>query len=153
MFLPWYKSSRIVDVIDVEVLPAAPQEQPARRVYTLLSVPVDIRLSIEKLQPGRYFGNRSRVVEWLYHDLCIYTMALNKNVQYCEVLATLTTSGRIPACQESSFHNGTRRLQDEPFEEEEEEFYLFTQENKITVTRYTEGGPKAQGCRGTSCSN
>ncbi|XP_075526584.1 uncharacterized protein LOC142558320 [Dermacentor variabilis] len=65
---------RIVDVIDVEVLPAAPQEPPARRVYTLPSVPVDIRLSIEKHQPGRYFSNQRRVVEWLYQDLCTYTM-------------------------------------------------------------------------------
>ncbi|XP_075542856.1 uncharacterized protein LOC142576565 [Dermacentor variabilis] len=65
---------RIVDVIDVEVLPAAPQEPAARRIYTLPSVPVDIRLSIEKHQPGRYFANRRRVVEWLYHDLCTYTM-------------------------------------------------------------------------------
>ncbi|XP_077523207.1 uncharacterized protein LOC144134097 [Amblyomma americanum] len=68
-------SSRIGDVLD------EPQQAEQSRVtatysltYSLPAVPNDIQFSIERQQSGQYFKARSRVVQWLYHDLCLYIM-------------------------------------------------------------------------------
>ncbi|KAK8756144.1 hypothetical protein V5799_001154, partial [Amblyomma americanum] len=65
---------RIADVLD------GPQQAEKSRViatysltYSLPAVPNDIQFGIERHQSGQYFKARSRVVQWLYHDLCLYT--------------------------------------------------------------------------------
>ncbi|XP_075559966.1 sterile alpha motif domain-containing protein 3-like [Dermacentor variabilis] len=40
----------------------------------LPTVPQDISMSIERHRAGQYFKNRRRVLQWLYHDLCLQTM-------------------------------------------------------------------------------
>ncbi|XP_077514735.1 uncharacterized protein LOC144125330 isoform X1 [Amblyomma americanum] len=37
-------------------------------------------------QSGQYFKARSRVVQWLYHDLCLYTMQLHQTGRMRRVL-------------------------------------------------------------------
>ncbi|XP_075736712.1 uncharacterized protein LOC142776628 isoform X1 [Rhipicephalus microplus] len=37
-------------------------------------MPLDVKLSIDRHQQGHYFGNRRRVLQWLYNDLCSYRM-------------------------------------------------------------------------------
>ncbi|KAL1473653.1 hypothetical protein MTO96_038541 [Rhipicephalus appendiculatus] len=88
---------RIVDVIDLEVLPTAPQ-LPVPRVYTLPPVPGDVKMSIDKHTPGQYFANRRRVVEWLYYDLCSYTMYPGK--LYEEAARELVT--KFPSLADST---------------------------------------------------
>ncbi|XP_077488933.1 uncharacterized protein LOC144099476 isoform X1 [Amblyomma americanum] len=74
---------RIADVLD------EPQQAEQSRVtatysltYSLPAVPNDIQFSIERHQSGQYFKARSRVVQWLYHDLCLYTMTLGEKLSF-----------------------------------------------------------------------
>ncbi|XP_077511926.1 uncharacterized protein LOC144122256 [Amblyomma americanum] len=86
---------RIADVLD------EPQQAEQSRVtatYSLPAVPNDIKFSIERHQSGQYFRARSRVVQWLYHDLCLYTMYPGK--LYNEAAQALVS--RYPNLADSS---------------------------------------------------
>ncbi|XP_070390903.1 sterile alpha motif domain-containing protein 3-like [Dermacentor albipictus] len=61
---------RIADVLEK----GPPQQARPGHVYMLPTVPQDISMSIERHRAGQYFKNRRRVLQWLYHDLCLQTM-------------------------------------------------------------------------------
>ncbi|XP_037521483.1 uncharacterized protein LOC119398732 [Rhipicephalus sanguineus] len=73
-FFTWL--SRIADVLERDI-PEVQQAHVAATyslTYSLPAVPQDIKASIGRHQAGTYFKGRNRVVQWLYHDLCVYTM-------------------------------------------------------------------------------
>ncbi|XP_077527935.1 uncharacterized protein LOC144139478 [Haemaphysalis longicornis] len=65
---------RIVDVLDVEVLPAEQLPMPPRTIYTLPAPPLTLKLSMEKHERGKLFKHRRQLVHWLYEDLKSYAM-------------------------------------------------------------------------------
>ncbi|KAL1431999.1 hypothetical protein MTO96_013669 [Rhipicephalus appendiculatus] len=65
---------RIVDVLNVEEAAPSTVIDCERTVYVLPNMPLDVKLSIDRHQQGQYFGNRRRVLQWLYNDLSTYKM-------------------------------------------------------------------------------
>lgn len=66
--------SRIMDVImqDDPGTSRAPSKKSSE--YKLPPVPLDITQAMQKHTKGHYVGCRSRLIQWLYHDLCLYDM-------------------------------------------------------------------------------
>ncbi|XP_075737745.1 uncharacterized protein LOC142777326 isoform X2 [Rhipicephalus microplus] len=77
---------RIADVLEESAQPS----QPARTgAYCLPDVPPDIAWMVKCHQPGQYFVGRSRVLQWLHHDLYLYDMYPGK--LYTEAARALIT--------------------------------------------------------------
>lgn len=94
---------RIADVLERDVPAQQPLQQPHisatySLTYSLPAVPQDVQASIGRHQPGTYFKGRNRVVQWLYHDLCVYTMYPGK--LYAEAAQALVA--RYPNLADSS---------------------------------------------------
>lgn len=68
---------RIVDVLDVEVLPAEQLPMPPRTIYTLPAPPLALKLSMEKHERGKLFKHRRQLIHWLYEDLKSYSMQVS----------------------------------------------------------------------------
>ncbi|KAH7978944.1 hypothetical protein HPB49_007455 [Dermacentor silvarum] len=64
---------RIADVLE-KGPPYSPQQARPGHVYMLPAVPQDIIMSTDRHRAGQHFKNRLRVLQWLYHDLCLQTM-------------------------------------------------------------------------------
>ncbi|XP_029847006.3 uncharacterized protein LOC8050653 [Ixodes scapularis] len=69
---------RIMDVImqDDPGTSRAPSKKSSE--YKLPPVPLDITQAMRKHTKGHYVGCRSRLIQWLYHDLCLYDMYPDK---------------------------------------------------------------------------
>ncbi|KAH6920477.1 hypothetical protein HPB50_028535 [Hyalomma asiaticum] len=65
---------RVVDVLDTALEPVTTRVLSAPMLYTLPSVPLDIRIAVEAHQQGMHFDKRRRVIQWLFHDLSAYGM-------------------------------------------------------------------------------
>ncbi|XP_075735236.1 uncharacterized protein LOC119184013 isoform X1 [Rhipicephalus microplus] len=77
---------RIADVLEESAQPS----QPARTgAYCLPDVPPHIAWMVKCHQPGQYFVGRSRVLQWLHHDLYLYDMYPGK--LYTEAARALIT--------------------------------------------------------------
>ncbi|CAN8019102.1 unnamed protein product [Ixodes persulcatus] len=73
-----FRVSRIMDVIiqDDPGTSRAPSKKSTE--YKLPPVPLDITQAMRKHTKGHYLACRSRLIQWLYHDLCLYDMYPDK---------------------------------------------------------------------------
>ncbi|KAG0444249.1 hypothetical protein HPB47_014004, partial [Ixodes persulcatus] len=94
---------RIMDVIiqDDPGTSRAPSKKSTE--YKLPPVPLDITQAMRKHTKGHYLACRSRLIQWLYHDLCLYDMYPDKLyekaakclVETFPTLADTTGSGHL----------------------------------------------------------
>ncbi|CAN7974839.1 unnamed protein product [Ixodes persulcatus] len=69
---------RIMDVVVQE--DSAPSKAPSKAPseYRFPKVPLDIAQALQKHKRGQYLPCRSRIMQWLFHDLCLYNLYPDK---------------------------------------------------------------------------
>ncbi|XP_029844490.2 uncharacterized protein LOC115327577 [Ixodes scapularis] len=69
---------RVMDVVNQEE--HGPSRAPLRDLseYRFPQVPLDIKQSLAKHKKGLNLKSRNRIIQWLYHDLCQYTLYPDK---------------------------------------------------------------------------
>ncbi|KAM7298207.1 uncharacterized protein ISCGN_018819 [Ixodes scapularis] len=69
---------RIMDVVIQE--DSAPSKAPSKAPseYRFPKVPLDIAQALQKHTRGQYLPCRSRIIQWLFHDLCLYDLYPDK---------------------------------------------------------------------------